>query len=161
MKIAIIGPAGAGKSTLTRYFKSNNSHIIECDAVIHDAFINNRVVIEWIRKTFSDAVFENGIISRKLLGTVVFANAELRTLLEDFLYETVLLPTTSTSTASTIIVDGILPRFIDASFDQVIYVYLTEEERISRLLKRGVSRERIDEILKVQRDIFKPPQHCS
>jgi dephospho-CoA kinase len=38
VKIAIVGPAGAGKTTISKLFEKAGLTVVECDKVVHEAY---------------------------------------------------------------------------------------------------------------------------
>ena len=77
MIIGLTGSSGSGKSTVAAMFKRAGCHIVDCDAISKRIDKDARYKA-LVRENFGDGVFdENGEISRKKLGAIVFGNAEL------------------------------------------------------------------------------------
>lgn len=78
MIIGICGKSGSGKSTLANELErvyGYNAAYLDIDKVGHKVLENNEVKEE-LCKTFGKDVIENGKISRKKLGEIVFAKRE-------------------------------------------------------------------------------------
>jgi dephospho-CoA kinase len=78
MIIGICGKSGSGKSTLAYELErvyGYNAAYLDIDKVGHKVLENNEIKEE-LCKTFGKDVIENGKISRKKLGEIVFAKRE-------------------------------------------------------------------------------------
>lgn len=179
MRIAIIGPAGSGKSTLVKKIEQSqyvlrNEHgthdflCISCDEVINNIYEHGDPdceIIKFIRKICPRSVrIENcepteikaAYVNKNILGSFILKNKKERTKLENLAFNVIVEKINHFSWKDDIIVDGILPRFINRmKFDYVLYVCTDEKERTRRLKKRGVSPKRIKEIQSVQKKMFK------
>lgn len=81
MKIlGITGGSGSGKTTLLKAAEALGAYAIDCDALYHRLLETDRALLAAIEAEFPDAV-QNGVLQRKVLGKLVFADPErLRTL---------------------------------------------------------------------------------
>ena len=156
MKIAILGPAGSGKSTLSNKFSSLGLKVIEVDKIVHESYESNEMILRFL-KTFVPECIVDGKVSRKILGTALFQDTNLRETLEEIFFEKVFVPLLE-ELKDDFIIDGLMPKYVNRiNFDSVIYVHTPEEERVKRLLNRGVTPSRIKEIVSVQKNIFRDP----
>lgn len=156
MKIAIVGPAGAGKSTISKVFEKTGFAVIECDKVVHEAYENNVEIRDWLREYCNNVFISDSIVDRKLLGKILFNSPYLKRKLEDMLHEFVFVPLIE-KLKDNYVIDGVMPRFVKEGYDQVIYIHVPENERRRRLRHRGVSEERISDIMVAQYDLFRDP----
>lgn len=157
MKIAIVGPAGAGKSTVSKIFEKAGMTVIECDKVVHRAYENNVEIRDFLRENCINAFAEDGqTVDRKVLGRILFNSPCLKRDLEDLLHEFVFVPLFE-KLKDNYVVDGVMPRFVKEGYDQVIYVHVPENERRRRLRHRGVNEERISDIMIAQNEMFRDP----
>ena len=172
MKIAIYGPSGAGKSTVARTMSLaglptigiNKFEHIECDKLIHDSFRESKNVQEWILDNCYDSLeyskeSHSMTVNRDILGDFLFnpKHSFTRSLFEDLLFKEVITPIINNHIElnNNIIVDGLLPRFIDKfQFDMSIFITADKNIRYNNLLKRGVSEKRIFQIFEIQKNIF-------
>lgn len=157
MKIAIVGPAGAGKSTISKVFEKAGMTVVECDKVVHEAYENNIEIRDFLRENCISVFSDGGkTVDRKILGNILFNNPCFKRTLEDLLHEFVFIPLFE-KLKDNYVVDGVMPRFVKEGYDQVIYVHVPENERRRRLRGRGVAEERISDIMVAQYDLFRDP----
>ena len=77
--IGITGGTGCGKTTLLNVIKDQGGTVLDCDAIYHDLLKTDKALLSAIDSRFPGCV-ENGVLDRKKLGAIVFANS---TALED------------------------------------------------------------------------------
>lgn len=151
MKIAIIGYAGVGKTTITKMLNLPGYKVIHVDEIVNELYDSENIVSEYIRSKFPQCITDEKI-NKKILGDILLKNdstgEKQREEFEDLLYKKIFFPMICDE--KDIIVDGVLPRFAD-DFDLVLFAYINEEERIKRLKGRGVTPERIKQIIDVQK----------
>lgn len=75
MILGITGGTGCGKTTLLREIAVQGGLILDCDAVYHRLLETDSSLLEAIECRFPGTV-ENGILQRKKLGAVVFADKD-------------------------------------------------------------------------------------
>ncbi len=78
--IGLTGRIACGKSTVSKIFAEHGFQVIDADKVSHE--LHNRPdIAAGIRHAFGDEVFEDGLVSRKKLGMLVFSDKDkLKTL---------------------------------------------------------------------------------
>lgn len=166
MKIAIIGPAGSGKTTIAMQLidaMSIGVHgigFLSCDELVDEVYSDSISApeVRYIRKICPQCVENPSVfdkINKCILGTYLLKHDKERRHLEDLFFQRV---QTIVEDHDSIIVEGLLPRFLKKlKFDAVFYVHTKPAERRRRLQERGVTPKRIAEIEKVQRKLFKEP----
>lgn len=153
MRVAIIGRAGVGKSTIAEMMRGSNHTVYHCDEIVHRAYDKSKIVRGYITRNFGAHIISarTGKVNMAMVREILEKHPKLRTKLEDFLYLHVFAPLLKDK--KDIIVDGILPRFIEkGKFDLILYAYINEDERIRRLLGRGVTQKQIAQIDSMQED---------
>lgn len=133
MKIAITGTIGSGKSTVISYIKDKGYKVFDCDEYAHE-LLRRKDVIKLVTKEFD--CLENGEISRKKLGRIVFNDDEaldkLNSIIHPLVREKIL------TLESPIFVD--IPLLFEAKmenlFDKIITVVADRDIIIKRLLVR-------------------------
>jgi len=75
MIIGITGGTGCGKTTLLNLIRQQGGLVLDCDAVYHQLLEKDTAMLSAIESRFPGTV-ENGVLQRKKLGTVVFADVK-------------------------------------------------------------------------------------
>ena len=73
MIIGITGGTGCGKTTLLNLIAECGGLILDCDAIYHELLISDKDMLFAIEVRFPGTV-ENGVLNRKKLGSIVFAD---------------------------------------------------------------------------------------
>lgn len=75
MIVGITGGTGCGKTTLLNEIANRGGMILDCDEIYHELLRSDRPMLTDIAKRFPETV-ENGVLDRKKLGNVVFADPQ-------------------------------------------------------------------------------------
>ena len=75
MIIGITGGTGCGKTTLLNLIRDRDGLILDCDAIYHELLATDRAMLQAIETRFPGTV-ENGVLQRKRLGAIVFADEQ-------------------------------------------------------------------------------------
>lgn len=73
--IGLTGGIGSGKTTVANYFKSYGIPVYIADDEARN-IMQSPEIIDAIKKTFGEAIFENGILNREKLAKIVFNEPE-------------------------------------------------------------------------------------
>lgn len=139
-KIAIVGNIASGKSEVKNILLQKNYKILDTDEVTHKLLENNAEIIT----AFKDFdITENGQISRKKLGNIVFNNENMRHKLESILHPQIRAEIkeffAQNSTEQTLFVE--IPLLFEANmqnlFDDIVFIYTNDEIRLQRLIARN------------------------
>jgi dephospho-CoA kinase len=80
--IGLIGAIGAGKSTAARCFAASGRHVIDADALGHEA-LRQPEIIEALVKRWGESIRKpDGSLDRREIGRIVFADSTQRNALE-------------------------------------------------------------------------------
>ena len=71
--IGITGPTGSGKTTLLQLISQMGGMVLDCDAIYHELLATDKNMLRAIEVRFPGTVRE-GVLDRKALGTIVFAD---------------------------------------------------------------------------------------
>lgn len=86
--IGITGPTGSGKTTALQCIQARGGCILDLDAVYHRLLETNQELLHALDARFP-GVIQNGVLDRKALGNIVFANpaalADLNTITGSFI----------------------------------------------------------------------------
>lgn len=88
--VAVTGSIGTGKSTTTNYIKMRGYEVVDFDVIAHN-IIEEKHVLDKIKKSFEGRIFDGNILNKKKLASIVFEDKEkLNTLNEithPYIYE--------------------------------------------------------------------------
>lgn len=74
-KLGLTGGIATGKSTVSTYLHNQGIPVIDADKVAHD-ILSDAVVLDELKETFGETIFVDGILSRPVLGQIVFGDSE-------------------------------------------------------------------------------------
>lgn len=86
--IGLTGGIGSGKSTIANYFSEKKIPVYIADDQARELMKFPEILLE-IHKIFGDSVFENGILDRQLLATIVFNDSQKLKLLNSIIHPAV------------------------------------------------------------------------
>lgn len=150
IKIGITGNIASGKSEAEKIISEYNYPIIDTDKITHYLLDNSDEVKNNILKTFQnyDICDDNGVISRKKLGQIVFSNPDLLKSLENIIHPLVMNETerffeeNKAQKASFVSVPLLYEVNLSYLFDKVILIYTDDKIREKRLIEnRHYSKE--------------------
>ena len=145
MIIGITGGSGCGKTTLLNLIAEKGGLILDCDAIYHRLLQTDKAMLSAIDGRFP-GVIENGILNRKKLGAIVFADEaallDLNAITHSAVKAEVLRMLPSTPSLIAIDAIGLFEGGLAEHCDITVAVTAPEEARIARLMAReGISRE--------------------
>lgn len=146
MIIGITGGSGAGKSYIAAVFAENGFKIIDADAIAKDIMKNSRELKENIKKHFGDRfVLPDGLVDRRSLGQVVFADSEKRKLLNSLTHPEILAEISRQAKLyknAVLDVPLLIGSGIESLCDVTVAVLAEKKYRIERIVKRdGITEE--------------------
>ena len=167
MLIGLTGHSGAGKSTVAVLFEKAGYRIIDCDALVHSLYEDERYAA-LIAKAFGNEYIQGGQVDRKKLGSLVFSDREALKKLNDTVSPFILSCVTEHILKAKN--EGI-PTVLDAPLlfeyglerycDTVVGVVCDTETAIRRLAARdGRSEEELRTRLSSQHDVGFFRIHC-
>ena len=143
--IGITGGTGCGKTTALDAIRKLGGTVIDCDEVYHRLLRHDQGMLSRIARRFPGTV-EDGVLNRKKLGSIVFADADALLDLNRITHSAVkeevlrLLPPVPALVAIDAI--GLFEGGLAELCDTTVAVTAPEEDRIARLMAReGITRE--------------------
>lgn len=154
--IGLTGGIATGKSTVANFFKEADIPVIETDVIAKNVMQKGSDVYQAVRDYFGEEILlSNGEIHRKLLGQLIFSDAEKRQFLNDTVHpavKTVMLREIEKyrlEGKKLIIVD--VPLLFEAGFDQSVDLTLVVATDEMTQLNRLMERDNIDKALANQK----------
>jgi len=156
--IGLTGGIGSGKTTIANHFKKANIPVYIADDEARK-IMQSEEIIDAIRKTFGDAIFDNTILNREKLSKIVFENPEKLKLLNAIIHPAVKKDfqnwVLNHKNAPFIIYEAAI-LFESGSYkncDLIISVTAPIESRIQRVIQRdNTSREQVLKRINTQWD---------
>ncbi len=156
IKVALTGGIGSGKSTAGDFFEDLGAVVVDADQLAREVIERGTDGFDELVATFGDEILTNGILDRRKLGEIVFADPKARKTLEEIIHPRVAEAfdgIVQESPADSVIVYQI-PILVETKgedrFDYVITVESNLDLRIARLKERGMKSYEIDARLKTQ-----------
>ena len=145
MIIGITGGTGCGKTTLLNHIRDAGGMILDCDAIYHELLLSNREMLSAIDRRFPGTV-ENGILNRKKLGSIVFADeaalADLNRITHSAVKQEVLRRLEMKPALTAIDAIGLFEGGLAQLCDITVAVTAPVEQRVLRLMARdGISED--------------------
>lgn len=152
MNIGLFAPVGSGKTTVLGIFSKQGWTVINQDDIAHQLLTENSIPLSRI---FGEEILEQSQISRQKLGAIVFADAQKRQTLEDFLYPLIHSRTKALFRGNTLVEGANLYKVLKVyAFDKTLTITLPLPLLKTRLSNRGHSAPWIEAVLAAQKGLF-------
>lgn len=157
--LGITGGIGTGKTTVASIVKAAGIPVLDADQISHELTSNPGPTLDKVFAAFGEELKnEAGTLDRSKMADVVFHNKRALDQLESIIHEDVMnyiiakLEEARKNKVRVIALDVPIPvkhGFLDQA-DLVWVVTCSEEKRINRLIRRGLSREDAERRLAIQ-----------
>lgn len=144
--IGITGPTGAGKTTVTQYFKSKGCHIIDADDLGRQSLAKGSDCLKQVCVAFGDDILNlDGALNRQLLAKRAFSTEENTKRLNNITHPWICMRVLeiiddirNTENNPIIIFDAaaLLESHMDIICDKIISVVAPVDVRRERIMKR-------------------------
>ena len=141
ISIAIVGNIASGKSTVENVLREKGYKVFDSDIIAHEVLedLSGKII-----KAFKDFdILENGKISRKKLGAVVFNNKNLKEKLENIVHPEIKnrIKKIFDENNSEKYVFVSIPLLFEVGwrnlFDKILFIYTEDKIRLNRLMQRN------------------------
>lgn len=145
MIIGITGGTGCGKTTLLDMIRQQGGTVLDCDAIYHELLKNDDALLKAVSDRFPGTV-ENGILQRKKLGNIVFADPEaledLNRITHSAVKREVVRQLQKGADLAAVDAIALFEGGLSQLCDVTVAVIAPQEDRIRRLMSRdGITRE--------------------
>jgi len=148
MHIGITGQIGAGKTTAAKILKAMGAVVIDADKIGHKVVETNHRLIQKLAKAFGPQIFTpKGNLRRKKTAEIAFSSAKNRKLLNSLVHPYLLKELKkqikrNLAKKNVIVIDAalLLDWKLNNIIDQTLVIGCTKEKRMSRLLKKGLTK---------------------
>ena len=143
--IGITGGSGSGKTTLLNLIREAGGMVLDCDAIYHELLQTDTEMLSAIEKQFPGTV-ENGVLNRKKLGAIVFADGQalltLNAITHNAVKKEVLRRLEEKPGLAAIDAIALFEGGLAETCDLTVAVTAPMDQRISRLMARdGITEE--------------------
>ena len=156
MIVGITGGTGSGKTTLLKSIEARGGLILDCDAIYHELLRSDDSMLAAISNRFPGTV-ENGVLDRKKLGSIVFADPsalqDLNRITHAAVRQEVLRRLETAPDLAAIDAIGLFEGGLAELCDVTVAVTAPEKDRIARLMQRdGITEEYARSRIRAQHD---------
>jgi dephospho-CoA kinase len=142
LRVGLTGGIASGKSTVAGIFRELGAHVLDADRIAREVVPPDSPALARIARAFGKGLLRpDGTLDRAALGTLVFADAGKRRVLEGILHPLILAEIDRrieelerTDPAGLVIVEAalILELGREAEFDTLVVVWADEEQQRRR-----------------------------
>lgn len=139
IKYALTGNIASGKTAVENILIKNGETVIDTDKISHELLEDNKEVIE----AFKDYnILSEGKISREKLGEVVFADKNLKKVLENILHPQIkqkindFFEQNQDKERVFVSIPLLFETKSQDMFDKIIFIYCDDKIRLQRLMER-------------------------
>ena len=155
--VGITGGVGAGKSSVLAILKDSfDAKVILADLVAHDLMEPGSEGLNRVTEALGTSfIREDGAVDRKALAEIIFHDAKaletMNSIIHPMVWETIREEALKCEESLVIVEAAVFDTAPEGLFDEMWYVYTTEENRILRLMvSRGYKRENCESIIAKQ-----------
>lgn len=144
--VGLIGAIGAGKSTVGKLLAQRGGHVIDADALGHDALRQPEIVSELVNRWGDRIRKPDDTLDRRAIGAIVFANPDERAALQATVYPFIgkrTLQEIAAAQADPAVAFVVLDAAVQLEagwadmVDRLLYIDAPREERVKRLAVRS------------------------
>ena len=156
LTIALTGGIGSGKTAVGEILANFGAIIIDSDQLARQVVERGTPGFDQIVAQFGDEILKNGDVDRAALASLIFTDPKKRLALEQITHPLIRQEFAKIikSLPEDAIVVNQIPLLVeskhDYKFDYIVTVSTSEEIRVVRLLKRGLTKDQITKRIQAQ-----------
>jgi dephospho-CoA kinase len=160
IKIGLTGGIACGKTTAGKWFAEQCGwEVLDTDHVAHELLMPGNPVCDSVIEEFGQGILDdNGLISRPLLGELVFNNPDRLHVLNELMHPAVRKETirwlSRQHTTAVVMIPLLFEKSLQDDFDLVISISASVETQIRRLKERGHSVDEAKKRIAAQMPMF-------
>ena len=156
LTIALTGGIGSGKTAVGEILANFGAVVVDSDQLARQVVERGTPGFDQIVAQFGDEILKNGDLDRAALASLIFTDPKKRLALEQITHPLIrqeFAKIIKSLPEDTIVVNQI-PLLVeskhDYKFDYIVTVSTSEEIRLARLLKRGLTKDQITKRIQAQ-----------
>jgi dephospho-CoA kinase len=143
--IGLSGGIASGKNSVAEIFSKLGVKIFDADLIVHDLFINNKIVIQQIAKEFPQAL-KSSAVDRKIIAEIITKKPQKLAIIENIIHPLVrnnyqqFLTINDKNNEKLVILN--IPLLQEKKYyktDKIIAIITDEEIRRNRYIKRSIA----------------------
>ena len=155
LRVAVTGGIGSGKSAALNLLRKMGCRVYSADKIYRKLLLTDRMLRDEIRAVFGNAVFySNGRLNRGRLAPVIFSDPVSRKKLNAIAHpriERIISEQIRKGRGHVFVeVPLLYEEKLENNYDRVLLISASEDIRIKRLLKRGLSKSMINKRISSQ-----------
>ena len=156
LTIALTGGIGSGKTAVGEILANFGAVVIDSDQLARQVVERGTAGFDQIVAQFGDEILRNGDLDRRTLASLIFTDPKKRLELEQITHPLIRQEFAKIikSLPEDAIVVNQIPLLVeskhDYKFDYIVTVSTSEEIRVARLLKRGLTKDQITKRMQAQ-----------
>ncbi len=156
LTIALTGGIGSGKTAVGEILANFGAVVIDSDQLARQVVERGTSGFDQIVAQFGDEILKNGDLDRAALASLIFTDPKKRLELEQITHPLIRQEFAKIikSLPEDAIVVNQIPLLVeskyDYKFDYIVTVSTSEEIRVARLLKRGLTKDQITKRIQAQ-----------
>ena len=156
LTIALTGGIGSGKTAVGEILANFGAVVIDSDQLARQVVERGTAGFDQIVAQFGDEILRNGDLDRTALASLIFTDPKKRLELEQITHPLIRQEFAKIikSLPEDAIVVNQIPLLVeskhDYKFDYIVTVSTSEEIRVARLLKRGLTKDQITKRMQAQ-----------
>lgn len=148
LRVGLTGGIGAGKSAVANIWRHMGFVVADADELAREVVAPGSEGLSRVARHFGEGVLlPDGALDRKALGQIVFGDEEARTVLESLTHPLIakradeILGAAGPEEVAVYDVPLLVEQRMEKQFDAVVIVDAPLDQRLQRLLERGLTRE--------------------